>query len=397
MKIAYFNCLYDIEDSSVGAGIHVKELANALNDLGNTVTVYNMNRFNSVESSTRKKWRSVLKGKLKLDRYFNQINSLLSNFRYFIKVWKIVHNEPPDVILMRYHRLNFTMLVFCKMKKIPLVLEVNAPLSYEYRKYCKHILQLPIIPEFIEWINLRLADDVIVVSNQLKKYYEKWKIKSNKIHFVINGSDVDKFLASKMDNNILSNFKSKQNIVLGFIGSFHYWHGIDNLFRFIESTLESYKNVSFLLVGPGPLKDKLMKRVERANLSDKVYFTDYVPHEDIPKYLNLMDIVMALYPKMDFFYFSPLKLFEYMAAGKAIVASNIGQISEIVEDGKNGMLFEPDNFDEMRRKVFNLIEDRDVRDKIGEQARIKILRNYTWRHTAQKVAKILAESSNRSI
>ena len=99
MKIHYFNYLYDLKQSSVGAAVHVEQLATSLKQSGHTVKAHYMNRYTSVESSVKNKSRAFLKKKLW--RYLNQINALISNIHYFRKEWKILSNERPDVILCR--------------------------------------------------------------------------------------------------------------------------------------------------------------------------------------------------------------------------------------------------------------------------------------------------------
>ena len=94
---------------------------------------------------------------------------------------------------MRYNRLNFAMALIKWLKKNALVIEMNAPLSYEYRKYCRHIFQLPIIPELTEKLSLKAADCVYVVSDELKMYYLKQSIPSNKIFVVPNGASIERF------------------------------------------------------------------------------------------------------------------------------------------------------------------------------------------------------------
>ena len=102
-----------------------------------------------------------------------------------------------------------------------------------------------------------------------------------------------------------------------------------------------------------------------------------------------MDIVLLTYPKLDFFYYSPLKLFEYMAEGKAVLASRIGQIEKVIRDGVNGMLFEPENIDELKEKLFLLITKNYLRRKLGRNARKTILEQFTWYHSASKISQAI--------
>ncbi len=373
--------------SSAGAAVHVRELEKGLKQCGHSVKVYYLNRFTSVEESVRSRLRSFLKKKL--GRYLNQINGLLANGRYFVKEWKILSLERPEVVLVRYNLLNFSLPIVSFIRKVPFLLEVNAPMAYESRKFARQVIQLPFIPEVLERLNLVLANKVIVVSQELKDYYLNWHIPSEKIVVVPNGVDERKFHPEISSEAIRSRYELKNKIVIGFIGTFHYWHGLDNLLQLIEITLSRFNNTAFLLVGDGPLKKDLEEKLKQRRYSDRVVFSGYVSHDEIPEYLNAMDIVLLTYPKLDFFYYSPLKLFEYMAEGKAVLASRIGQIEKVIRDGVNGMLFEPENIDELKEKLFLLITKNYLRRKLGRNARKTILEQFTWYHSASKISQAI--------
>ncbi|MFH1942968.1 MAG: glycosyltransferase family 4 protein [bacterium] len=387
MKIVYLNYLYDMKESSVGASVHVKELEKALQECGHKVQASYLNRFTSVEASVKSRARGFLKKKLW--RYLNQINSVAANGRYFIKEWKIITKERPDVVLVRYHFLHFSLALVCLFRGIPFVLEVNAPMAYESRRFADHAVRLPLLPEIFEKFNLMLAEKVIVVSEELKSFYVKWHVPASKIEVVPNGVDVKKFHPAVSPQKIRSMYHLNGKTVLGFIGSFHYWHGVKYLVGFIKKTLSRYQDAAFLLVGPGPLKEELEGLLEEEKIINSVFFTGYVSHEEIPLYLAAMDIVLAPYPKLDLFYYSPLKLFEYMAAGKAIVASRIGQIEKLLTDRYDSILFEPDCVDELFNKSFELIEDSALRKALGIRARETVLRKYTWSHTGKRISDTL--------
>ncbi|MFZ5516462.1 MAG: glycosyltransferase family 4 protein [Candidatus Zhuqueibacterota bacterium] len=389
MKIAYFNYLYDMEESSVGAAVHVRELGKGLQALGHDVSIHYMNRFTSVASSVQSPIRGYLKRKLW--RYLNQVNALVSNAGYFRREWKILSQEKPDVILQRYNFLNVSLVLAARMKKIPLLLEVNAPMAYENKKFSDHAVRLPFFPEYLEKVNLQLADKVYVVSSELKNYYAKRGIAPEKIHVVPNGADEKRFRPDVDTRGILERYSLNNKIVIGFIGSFHYWHGVDNLLKFIKAILSQYNHVCFLLVGTGPLKEDLEKALAAEQKDGKVILPGYIPHEAIPAYLAVMDIVLAPYPRLDFFYYSPLKIFEYMAAGKTVIASRVGQIAEIIRENHDGMLVEPDDFDDMLEKSMKLIRENALRVQMGKNARHTIEQKYTWTRTAETISHLLHE------
>ncbi|MCD6166068.1 glycosyltransferase family 4 protein [bacterium] len=391
MKVVYFNYLYDIKESSVGAAVHVEELVNALRKCGHQVQVYYLNRFTSVEASTKSKVRGFLKRKL--SRYLNQINAFIANRRYFVKEWRIIFQERPDVILVRYNFLSFSLALIASLKKIPFVLEVNAPMAYESKRFSGHVIRLSFICKVLEKLNLKLASKVLVVSQELKDFYLKWRIPGDKIVVVPNGADEKKFHPDIAADKVVAKYELQNKTVIGFVGSFHYWHGVDNLLKFIKTVQAKYSDVVFLLVGCGPLKEKLEQVLKSEQNGNRVIFPGHVSHEEMPEYLAAMDVVVALYPKLEFFYYSPLKLFEYLAAGKTVIASRIGQIKDIIQDGVNGILFEPDNFDELLQKSFLVLNDPKLRKTIGKNGRKLLEEKFTWHHAAKTISEVL-ESVN---
>jgi len=128
----------------------------------------------------------------------------------------------------------------------------------------------------------------------------------------------------------------------------------------------------------------LENEIRRSGLQEAVTFVGSVPHEDVPRYLAVMDVAVAPYPPLKDFYYSPLKLYEYMAAGRAIVASKIGQVGEAVADGLTGLLYQPNDFEGLLQCLRRLWRDEKFRRELGKNARIACSKN-TWSENAARV------------
>jgi len=369
----------------------VEELASALTKKNIDICVFAINKFAEGNISKSNPLRNQFKKKL--SRYLHAVSAILSNLGNFKREFRIVTTEKPDIVLVRYNIFNFSMPIICRLKKIPCILEVNAPMAYERRRFSpKGQWNFYIIAQIIEWLNLKLASRVFVVSNDLKRFYENIGIQSKKIQVIPNGANTKVFNFSITGSHIRQNFNIEDKIVLGFIGSFHFWHGMDNLKHIVQMLCSRYpQEICFLLVGNGPLKKNFEKDVKEQTLNKQVIFTDYIPHQDVAKYIAAMDIALAPYPEMDFFYFSPLKIFEYMALGKVVVAPNIGQITEIIENGINGLTYAVDSQEEMIDTIEKAIDDEELRRKIGQQAFQTIKEKYTWQHSVSRLTKIMEE------
>ena len=392
MKIVYFNYLYDTTEASVGAAVHVKELAAALHEQGHELQVYHLNFWHAeAPSGVPSAWQRI-RGFLKtrLRRYVAQLNQFLSNARYAIKERAILRRERPEVLLIRYNLLHFSAVLLAKGMGIPVVLEVNSPMAFERKHLVRDLVTLPLLPQWIETLNLRLADHVFVVSKVLKEYFVRRGIAAGKITVVVNGVDVQRFSPEVSAQRVRARHGLQGKIVAGFVGSFHHWHGMENILLLIKRTWREHPNLAFLLVGDGPLKRQTDAFVREHHLEQVVVRPGYVPHHEIPEYVAAMDVVLAPYPKIDFFYFSPLKIFEYMAAGKAVVASRLGQIAELIRDGENGELYAPERTEELISKTVALVDDAARRRRIGSAARQTIVDGYTWQHNARTISTILS-------
>jgi len=380
VKIVYFNYLGKISCLSIGPFVHIREFVNAVINLGNEVIVFPPLRLVVSSALPKVRW---------ISKYSKQFKSLLLNIKYFLNEYSIVDREKPDVILVRYQLFHFSSIVVSKIKHIPLILEVNAPMAYEIKRFQKEFFYFPILPDLTEKIIFKLADAIVVVSNELKKYLVEQGIEYSKIYVVPNGVDVNKFKHYDKKEELLVKFGlKKDDVVIGFIGSFSHWHGLGIFFDSFERILKENENAIFMLIGDGFDRSLLRKKIEKKSLKNRVIFTGLVSHRAIPDYLSIIDIVIAPYPELEMFYFSPLKIFEYMAAAKPVVASRIGQISEIIVDGQNGFLFDSGDIDVFINILNRLIKDRKLRKMIGIKARQTVCEKYTWEINARRIAQI---------
>ncbi|MBV9174363.1 MAG: glycosyltransferase, partial [Chloroflexi bacterium] len=181
---------------------------------------------------------------------------------------------------------------------------------------------------------------------------------------------------------IRKRFGFGSEIVIGFSGTFGVWHGIPTLAAAIPLILEQHEDARFLLIGDGPLAHLIEledNRAARAGL---------VPHADMPTYLAACDILLSPHGRQadgGEFFGSPTKLYEYMAAGRPIVASTVGQIAEVLEHERTALLVPPDDVDALCHAVARLIEDGCLRSRLGAAARDAALAHHTWQQNAERL------------
>jgi glycosyltransferase involved in cell wall biosynthesis len=146
--------------------------------------------------------------------------------------------------------------------------------------------------------------------------------------------------------------------------------------------------VRFLLVGSGSLHAEVEKQLESEAKAGRVIFTGAVAHDRVPKLLDACDILVAPHVRLadgSEFFGSPTKIFEYMAMGKGIVASRLGQIGEVLVDEETSLLVEPGNVGELGNAIVRLIESETLRKRLGARAREVAAREHTWTHNARRV------------
>jgi len=393
LKIVYFNYLYDLYEGAIGSTIKAVELLNALGKQGHEIKQYWLNA-KPDENQSEEQLPSKVKNNLKrfLDRYLHEPNQILKNLKYIAKEMAIIGREKPDLVISRLDVYLFSTWFVTRVYHVPWMVEADSPEVYEYRKFYTHYKKLPLIDSLIERFNVRAARKVFVVSNLIKKYYVDQGGDPRKIVVIPNGADEERIIPFKKNKALLKKYHLSNEIVIGFIGSFHYWHGIDNLMKIMKQILRTEASVKFLLVGSGGVRENdLHAFVKENGVQSNVIFTGLVPHKEMGDYVSIMDIVLAPYPYLDFFYFSPMKLYEYMAAGKAVVASNIGQIAEVVENGVNGLLYEPDQTDKMVSGIRELIRNPDFRQTLGQNARKDIETKHSWAMRGKMLSELCEE------
>ncbi|MDQ7062990.1 MAG: glycosyltransferase family 4 protein, partial [candidate division KSB1 bacterium] len=356
MKIVYFNYLYDLWGASIGSTIKGIKLMEAIENCGHEVKIYwrkdDPNARPGVNG--RLTAREILKKYLA--KYLHEPNQILYNWKFIREERAILERERPDVLITRLDAYVFSSMWLAKRMGIPVVLEADSPVSYELRTFHREYWTLPGVLDSIEKYNLRRADAAVVVSNVLADYFMQRQPRDDGYVVITNGADIERFHPQISGDDVRTKFSLNNDIVIGFIGSFHRWHGVENLIALLKPVLERNANVKFLLVGEGgPLKPTLEGYIRKHTLQHRVILTGHVPHEKVPGHIAAMDIVLAPYPKLPFFYYSPVKVYEYMACGKCVVASRLGQIAEAIEDGRSGFLVEPGKIEDYLAALQKLI------------------------------------------
>lgn len=205
---------------------------------------------------------------------------------------------------------------------------------------------------------LKRADAVTTICEGLRRDIVARGIPANKVTVIPNAVDIDKFaVGGEADQDLKRQLGLAGHRLIGFIGSFYAYEGLDVLLRAVPALSARAPDLRVLLVGGGPQDANLRQLAKDLNIADKVVFTGRVPHDQVQKYYDLLDVLV--YPRLSMRLtdlVTPLKPLEAMAQGRILAASSVGGHRELIDDGKTGILFAPDDPAALAGKVGDLLD-----------------------------------------
>ena len=298
----------------------------------------------------------------------------------------LIERARPDFIYQRYARFSWAGVAAAVRTGRPLFLEYNGSEVWVGRHWDR-VGSLGLLERY-ERLNLLAAARIFVVSEVERQNLEARGIEAGKIVLNPNAVDVELFRPGIGGSQVRDDLGiDSGDLVAGFVGTFGPWHGVVELAHAIKM-LPRELPVRFLFVGTGSLHGEVERLLLAERESGKVIFTGAVAHDRVPALLDACDILIAPHVPLadgsDFFG-SPTKIFEYMAMGKAIVASRLGQIGEVLSHEETALLVEPGNVSELAAAIVRVAESDDLRARLGPAAREAAVKNHTWGHNARRV------------
>lgn len=315
-----------------------------------------------------------------------EVHSIAYNARVIRRAQQILQREEPDFIYHRHSEFNFASSVLARKFSIPLVLEFNG--SEVWVKKNWGVMYLKGILQNAEDVQLLSADLIVVVSDVIKESLIQWGVDPDKILVNPNGVDPDQFHPGVDGSQVRKLNRLEGKIIAGFVGTFGAWHGVEVMAKAIKPTIEKNPLVHFLIVGDGALRGEVERIIRDDNVEEYVTLTGSVAHSDIPRYLAACDVLLSPHVHSvdgTQFFGSPTKLFEYMAMAKPVVASGVGQIGDVIHDGRNGLLMKERDHVDLAEKILTLSHDTALRERLGSAARQDALQHYTWEQNARRV------------
>jgi len=313
---------------------------------------------------------------------FDLYNGLLFTER----ACKEMVRKPIDFIYQRYGRFNWTGVEASLRTARPLFLEYNGSEVWMGRHWDRG--GMFDLLERVERLNLAAARRIFVVAEVERQNLERAGVSPEKIVVNPNGVDTERFQPGIGGEKLRPALGVEADETLvGFVGTFGPWHGVEVLAEAI-SKVPAQARLRFLLIGTGILREQVETRLRDAGVGQRAMFTGAVAHERVPVLLDACDVLVAPHVPLEDdteFFGSPTKLFEYMAMGKGIVASRLGQIGEVLKDDETALLVEPGSVNALVDALMRLHCSPQLRARLGDAARKVCVDSYSWRHNAERV------------
>jgi glycosyltransferase involved in cell wall biosynthesis len=285
----------------------------------------------------------------------------------------------PHLVFELYSPFGVAGPITCRQLGVRHLLNVHAPLAWEGATFRSQALQDA--AETLEQIALAKASRIVTNSEEMRDLLLQAGVDASKVAVVINGVDLDLFTAE----GAVSRPAAEGAVVVGFSGSLKAWHGVDVLVEAFRSLADDPR-LHLMVIGDGPLRRQVLQLA--AELPGRVTFTGALPLEEVPACVRAMDVAVAPYPALERFYFSPLKVLDAMACGRANVASSVGQVRHLLRDGETGLLVPPGDPQALAGALRRLADDSALRRRLGEAAAREAHERHGWPSRAAEIVEV---------
>lgn len=298
-----------------------------------------------------------------------------------------------DALYERHWLHSYGGLLAARRLGVPLVLEINGDILQEYRQLNMKLSRTQWRAlHFIIARTFRYADHLIAVSEPLRQtLLTKWSLNPKKVTVVPNGVAIERFqpMTPVQIAATRQRFQLNGSPIVVFVGTFKPWHGLDQLLEAFAS-LSPERNTQLLLIGDGPMREQLEEQAQKLQIEQRVSVTGLLPPDDVAALLTAADIAV-LSPRATpaAQAQSPMKLFEYMAAGRAIIAPALPNIESVLRHGRNGYLVAADDAQALASAIQLLLDDQTLRKQLGQAARLQAVQQHSWDAAAAAIESIL--------
>lgn len=324
------------------------------------------------------------------------VNQIMSIFDLYMRILSIVPEIRPDIIHAHSPALNGVAALWIGKKfNIPVVYEVRAfweDAAVDQGTSSEGGIRYK-LTRYLENYVFRNADRLTTICEGLKSQIKKRPGVLGEVTVIPNAVDLHHFNKNiNTDMKLINRYGLVGKFVIGFIGSFYDYEGLDTLIRSVPHIKQENPNIKVLLVGGGVEENNLKILSKELGVENEVVFTGRVPFSEIEKYYAMINILV--YPRKSLRLteiVTPLKPLEAMAQNRLFVASKVGGHCELIEDGQTGLLFDPDNPNALVEVLLTLSRDESLQERLLENARQYIEKNRTWSKSVSGYLKVYSK------
>ncbi len=364
-----------------GQAVHIEELISALHQQGHETLLVGPASFAATGFGGSNPVVEAIKRAIPGALF--EVMEIGYNAVAFFRLRRAVRAWRPDVIYERFSLFLFAGLWVRRLTGLPLLLEVNSPLFEERAK--NDGLHLHRLGRWAQrWLWTR-ADHVLPVTGVLARIVAGYGTPPSRITVIPNGINLERFGVCRPAAEAKAALGLPPRLVLGFTGFVRGWNAVHRLIDFVARDAGQL-DLHVLVVGDGPARESLLDHARTRGVSDRLTITGIVGRDEVASHVAAFDIAVlpGLTP-----YSSPLKLFEYLQLGRAVIAPDAENIREILTDGQDALLFDPSQDGALEAALQRLCADPALRNRLGMAGRDTIqAKSLTWGHNAERVVAI---------
>ena len=392
------NILYHFRTQGTGAeGVHIAGIATAFERLGHCVifsspTGVDPRTTAGTNPFAEKKRPSLLaRFAAHAPALVFELLEIAYNAVAYTRNRAALTRENCALIYERHAFFLFTTAFLAQRRRIPLIVEVNELAGDERVRAAPLLLPLA---RLADRLTFQRASLIVTVSPHLRRRIAALGIAPEKIIVLPNAVSAESLDTPADGAPIRARHHCADAVVIGFIGWFVAWHRLENLLTQFAALTAGDPRLRLMLVGDGTLRETLAAQAAALSITDRVIFTGSVPHAEIPAHLAAMDICVVPHSNE---YRSPIKLFESMARARATVAPRTEPIAQIITDGVNGLLFDPQNPASLREPLQRLIDSPSLRAQLGAAAVATVRGHHTWDRNAAAVLRPFTNQDSANV
>lgn len=369
-------------------GVHIHEIIRSFRELGHEVLEVAL-----VPAADGPRTAKAGKGPWSWVRrlapdFAYELLAMAYNLVAYVRLSRAIRRFRPHFVYERYSLFTACGIWAARRHGIPIILEVNSPLALEhatlgeltFRKWADRSER---------WI-LSNSTRTIVVSTPMKRIFVDRGVPAEHIEVICNGVDPERFDGGTAGSEVRRRYRLAGMRVLGFVGWLREWHGLAELVEAMGRWGPEMEDVHLLIVGDGPARPAVEESARKIGIADRVHVTGPVGRDAMPAHIAAFDV--ALQPAATS-YASPMKVFEYLAMGKPVVACRQDNLTEILEEGRDAAFFAPGDPTDLARVARELLADRGRLARMSSEARLSVFRRgFLWKENAARAARMAEEA-----